>query len=124
MTEQRDAVVRYLDQTASAAERAALERALVTDEALSAALGEELLLRHLLRHAPPEVPPTEVVARWEAAVLGELAPAEGPGWFTQAVEAFGWSVRGPALAVTAGPDLVRRAPRRPWWRRLLARGTP
>lgn len=130
----REQVARYLDGAATARERAALEAALL-DEAVARVFAEELLLRDLLRHAPPEVPPEEVLARWEAAVLGQLdADADALGWLAQAVEALGWSVRGPALSLsTAGAESARaglstvrysvprgdRPARPPWWRRVL-----
>ncbi len=131
----RAQIDRYVDGTASAAERRAVERALVDDAEAMRLLGEALLLRALLQHAPPEVPPEEVVARWEAAVLGELqGAAEGDsGWFGQALDSLGWSVRGPALSVsTAGAAPVWRGvqtlryglgsappPKRSIWRRAL-----
>ncbi|MCA9542393.1 MAG: hypothetical protein KC620_26030 [Myxococcales bacterium] len=132
----RDQIVRYLDGAASASERAALERSLL-DDAVARLFAEELLLRDLLRHAPPEVPPAEVMARWEAAVLGELGAEDQPEarWFSQVMETIGWSLRGPALSInTAGTGQARRGlatllygvpvrrepPPKPWWRRALA----
>ena len=121
----RALVARYLDGAASAAERAGVERALVDDAAVAHALAEELLVRHLLRHLPPEALAPELLGRFEAAVLAELSPEEAPGWLSQAVSALSWTVRGPALSVANGPDLVRLglaslrpAPRAPWWRRV------
>ncbi len=130
----RTQVGRYLDGAASAAERDALERALV-DAEVARLFAEELLLRDLLRHAPPEVPPEEVVARWEAAVLGELdaAAEDAPGWITRALAGFDWSLRGPAMTFSAagalgasalrfGPQRRRslEAPKKSWWRRAWA----
>ncbi len=137
----RAAVGRYLDGGARPGERRAVERALL-DDAVAEVFAEELLLRHLLRHAPPDVPPEAVVARWEAAVLGQVAEdadaarADGPGWFDSALDAVGWSLRGPSLAVsTAGARAARTglstvlygapttpAPKTPLWRRALNRG--
>lgn len=135
----QDQIARYLDGVASPQERAAVERALVDDDA-ARVFAEELLLRDLLRHAPPEVPPEEVVARWEAAVLGELdlSDEETPGWLRNVLGALAWSVRGPAMSVNASStDMARlgmstlrqslpgagaRAPKRKkaLWRRVLA----
>lgn len=134
----RAAIGRYLDGGARPGERAAVERALL-DEAGAQLLAEELLLRHLLAHAPPEVPPEAVVARWEAAVLGQVAAENAEntvadGWFDTALDVFGWSVRGPALAMnTAGARAARdgltaalngvpKTPADPLWRRALSRG--
>jgi len=134
--ERRDRIAAYLDGTLPTRERSALERALVTDEEVAQLFGEELLLRDLLRHAPPEVPPAEVLARWEAALMGALDAEddETPGWVTQALGGLGWTVRGPALSMStagAGPSLQglstlryglpSREPRPPMWRRLLSR---
>lgn len=129
----RAAIGRYLDATATAAERAAVEAALLGEDA-ARIFAEEILLRDLLRHAPPEVPPDEVVARWEAAILGELDAADAPSWFGQTLELIGWSLRGPALSLSGGPELARVSrdalryslpsrkppPQKAWWRRALA----
>lgn len=136
----RAVIGRYLDGGARPGERRAVERALL-DDAVAQVFAEELLLRHLLRHAPPDVPPADVVARWEAAVLGQVEQAtaagtDGPGWFETALDAVGWSLRGPSLAVnTAGARAARTglstvlygapatpAPPKPLWRRALNRG--
>jgi anti-sigma factor RsiW len=128
----RARIGRYLDGQATAAERSAVEQALLED-ATARIFAEEVLLRDLLRHAPPEVPPAEVVARWEAAVLGDLESADedAPGWFTQTLDALGWSFRGAALSLDAGAEVTRlsmtgvrsalpkREPPPPLWRRLL-----
>lgn len=134
--ELRDIIARYLDGACSADERATIERALL-DDGVARAFAEEVLFRDLVRRAPPDVPPDEVLARWEAAVVGALdaeAAEDAPPWFTQALDAIGWSVLGPAMSVTTrGADLARMglssvryglprgrvAPRRPWWRRVL-----
>lgn len=130
----RAQIGRYLDGLATTADRTAVERALLED-ATARVFAEEVLLRDLLRHAPPEVPPAEVVARWEAAVLGELESADddAPGWFTQTLSALGWSFRGAALSLDAGAEVTRlsmtgvrtalpkREPPPPLWRRLLRR---
>ncbi len=139
--ELRDQIARYIDGRASSRERAALERAMV-DHDVARLFAEELLLRDLLRHAPPEVPPEQVVARWEAAVLGELdlASEDTPGWFSQALEGLGWTVRGPAMSLAASGatarlamstlrsglpsrgDTLATAPKakKAWWRRALS----
>lgn len=128
----RQAIGRYLDHTASPAEVARVEQALVSDEAAQI-FAEELLLRDLLRHAPPEVPPAEVVARWEAAIIGELDVEDAPSWFGQTLDLLGWSMRGPALSASTGADLARvgfdslrysmpstKPPKKkPLWRRAL-----
>lgn len=128
----RAQIGRYLDGAATAADRRAVEQALL-DDATARIFAEEALLRDLLRHAPPEVPPAEVLARWEAAVIGELESIEddAPGWFTQTLTALGWSFRGAALSLDAGVEvtrlsmtgvreaLPRREPPPPLWRRLL-----
>jgi len=128
-------IARYIDGVATAKERAALERALIDDE-VARLFAEEMLLRDLLRRAPPDVTPAEVIARSEAAVLGELMvdDEEVPGWFTQALDAVGWSIRGSAMPFRAagleparmgwstlrhGMPVSREAPRKPWWRRAL-----
>lgn len=138
----RAQIVRYLDGVASADERAAVERALLGPEAATI-IAEELALRDLLRRAPPVDPPPSLVARWEAAVLGAVERSADPadagdrGWLDRALDAVGWSVRGPALSVTAagtaparsglstlryGVPVRRAEPKPPLWRRLLARG--
>lgn len=138
----RAQIVRYLDGVASADERATVERALLGPEAATI-IAEELALRDLLRQAPPLDPPPALVARWEAAVLDVVeqsaapADAEGRGWLDRALDAVGWSVRGPALSVTAvgtaparsglstlryGVPVRRAEPKPPLWRRLLALG--
>lgn len=128
----REAIGRYLDHAATPAEIARVEAALL-DDAAARIFAEELLLRDLLRHAPPEVPPAEVIARWEAAILGELDEGEAPSWFGQTLELIGWSIRGPALSMSGGSELARvsrdalrysmpsRTPPKPkaWWRRAL-----
>lgn len=136
----REAIARYLDGEASAAEREAVERALL-DEDAGRLLAEALCLRHLLTHAPPLAPPPDVLARWEAAVLDALDEAEAPApgrWLDAALDALGWTVRGPALSLSAAgtaqareglstlryglPALRDKPPPRPWWRRVLPGG--
>lgn len=136
----RASMARYLDGVASASERAAVERALI-DDAAAVMFAEELALRDLLRNAPPLEPPDALLARWQAAVGQAVAEAHATeaasgGWLGRALDALGWSVRGPAMTVTtagAGPartglstlrygvPLPVSEPKPPLWRRLIGR---
>ncbi len=140
----------YLDGQLGPEETALFERRLL-EPAVAKAFGEALMLRALLADMPPDQAPEELMASLEAALVADVRLARKAARMPRlraALTGMSWMVGGPAQAVQAasaasnaqptpmrgglstmryalGPLAVGnqpKAPSKPLWRRLLARG--
>lgn len=107
-----DRIEAYLDGDLSPEQTLEMERALARPE-VAGALSRALMVRELLRSAPPDFPPADLLAGLHTLVQDELADGSGGQEavaerlrfprLRAALTGASWSLRGPALAVASSP---------------------